>query len=350
MTAFFQNLFKINPDWQTFIAILGVYGIFEFFAGKKLSNSKVKAGIIVLVSFLAPLLSFNPTTQGDSLPRWIWAAFFAVITILILTVISIFTKITIIRKVTLDGLNEEINKLNKEKIELEKRIDAISRENEDQESYKISFNRESESILIDEQVEIIERHHLSSNLCPPLEQALEYILDRMMTTVLYTTKPEQFRVCVAQPLKQGNFRVLASRNTLFERIVEIQKDANWSKGISLFALGFYSTSPLIKLSETKEHYHFKNPHDGYHPSEVHLIIPLINEVNVNSNVFERCLAVLTIGALDKELLSDHSQAILNLQPQLNGMKRILKIYSNPIAKPRRSNRGNNQYDRNCANP
>lgn len=306
-------------DWSLFFTgTTGGILIIEFILGKRIDRPILKSIAEMLLLFTLILVSAKPIQSAIFL-----AIFIALIALFIRLGIGISVKIkkeTNELKLKIENLIHERDMIKIQLSELQKKIECQNN------SFSL-YSPENELMLIKEQVELItDNEHLLKGLVP-VEQALNYILDRMMNTVLHSIKPEQYRVCVAEPLESGNFHVLASRNTLFERILAIERDADWKKGCSLFAAGVHSVDRwMIIPSENPRHYDFKLPQNDYVQSSAHLIIPITHGKYRTETGYKRCLAVLTIGALEANLIENPEKIYDNLKPQLFGIEFILKHY------------------------
>lgn len=328
-------LVPTSISWEVIFGGIAVnVFVFEFILGRKIERPVPKTLLQVAFIFILILIALSPVTAA-----LFWGTVICLTTVGLRAVWWAFEQQKKLKESAseqirlsqeIQALQVQVNTLVKEKLHLDSARSSLEAEVRELNSkleglrdYQENYNREDEFRLIGEQVQMMVDHMQGSPNYLSVEQSLNHVLDRMMTTVLYTPKPNRFRVCIAEPAQLGQFRVLASRNTLFERIIEIQREANWEKGISLFASGVHSTSPLVETSASPKHFDFEVPYSGYRPSQIHLIIPIVNERYMKAGVLKRCLAVITIGALDIDLLINHAQVLESLEPHLYGIKQIL---------------------------
>jgi hypothetical protein len=366
-----QLLDSFSINLELFLSVLGIFGIITFFLDKLINTSKAQFLSIfwlILVFVASILISVKPIIVASGL------SIISLIPLLISTLIwiyrrsialdfeknQLFNKLSelelkaleaessVDKQSTINQLTSELTLTRKEKDsyketseQYSKQIKVLENDNKhlkaqisqlQEEVYSLDsilsqYNMIQESYLITEQVALLIESHLHSPDDPPVEHALSFILDRMMSTVLHTSRPEQFRVCIAKPLMDGKFKVLAARNILFERVISIQKYANWIEGTSLFSIGVKLGRDYIKCPSSSDyHYDFEKPHENYLPSRIHLIIPVLEQVNDVKGISEKCLAVLTIGTIDEKLLKDERRVVEYLAPQLNGIRMILGHY------------------------
>jgi hypothetical protein len=285
-------------------------------------------GVIPLILLIVSVLQSNNKAQT----RWL-AVSLAIVTALAI-IFSVKPKTLAFLIIGIIAISVEqvlIILLPRRIKKLERRLEVI------QEQFsRAEYDKDKEQELIGDLLELLQKNN-QRNL--PIEQVTGYLLDRMLVNVFLNMHPDQLRICVVHPLKNGRFSILGSWNIHHQRIIQFQNEMSWSSysaqqddQSSLFTWGLYMppTWPYEKKkSQDPSHRNLPDPkgYNGYNPSKAHLIIPLRSKKNIHHDLcYVRCPAILTIGSQNEKIFENDSEIYKSLKPQIEGLREVLDLY------------------------